>query len=550
VVDRALRIAIISREYPPDTGFGGMGTFASHLAHGLIELGHEVEVISLQGVAVPRSPIQDKVNNVKSDSKGTAPKESIEFFEDGIRIHRVKPYLREHELGLLGRAVPYMRYVLSATSALWQKFTQLHSEKPFDVVDTPEHLAEGFYVSLSKVAPLVIRLYTPHSKFIDEAFHNVSANFDHQCVATLERAAMVCADALTSPSRDLAEYVAQDINYPLEKISLVYNPIDPTVFCPEGPRAINQSTNGAESELKVVFVGRLEERKGIKYLVHAIPQVVEAVPHAHFYIIGDDTNTAQGQRSALAELQEFIRAKHCEESITFIPRVLLTELPALYRSADVSVVPSVYDNSPYTCLEAMSCGRAVIGTTGGGTKEYLVDGESGVLVAPRDVDALARELIRLLKDPGERERLGKNARLRVLEKFQRKEVARQTTEVYREAIARYHERPPQAFYPNDYETFLARAMEFTEAFNMMLHEELFRWSWRYRIASVMHSIRTRPRFFIAQSVLRLAKRLMPSWSSATTQAPPPLAWLENQVFLKQHQIDEANHLATPGRTAK
>jgi glycosyltransferase involved in cell wall biosynthesis len=519
VVQTALRIAIISREYPPDTGFGGIATFASHLARGLVELGHEVVVITL----------------AKAEPKTLS--------EEGIDIHRVKPLLRDNDLGLLGRAVPYTRYVISTASALWQKFTELHREKPFDVVDSPELLAEGFFTSLSKVAPLVIRLYTPHSKFIAEGLHNVSPSFDHQCVAMVERAAMLGADALTSPSRDLAEFVAQDLNYPLEKIRLIYNPIDPTVFCPEGLCAIEPSAD----RLKVIFVGRLEERKGIKYLVHAIPEVLREVPNARFYIIGDDTNTAAGQKSALFELKEYIRANSCESSVTFIPRVLLSELPAYYRSADVSVVPSVYDNSPYTCLEAMSCGRAVIGTTGGGTREYLVDGESGVLVPPRDPDAIARELKKLLKNRPERKRLGDNARSRVLEKFQRKEIARQTAALYADAIVHFHEKRSPALYSSDYQTFLPAAQQFTRSFNMMLHEELFHWSWRYRIATTLHSLRTRPRFFIAQSVLRLAKAIVPSWATSSHCAPAPITWLENQVLLKQREATTELAVSAPAK---
>jgi len=505
VVQTTLRIAIISREYPPDTGFGGIATFASHLAHGLVELGHEVVVITL----------------AKAEPKTLS--------EDGITIHRVKPLLRDNDLGLLGRAVPYTRYVISTASALWQKFTELHRENPFDVIDSPELLAEGFFASVSKVAPIVIRLYTPHSKFIAEGLHNVSASFDHQCVAMLERAAMLSADALTSPSRDLAEFVSHDMNYPLEKIRLIYNPIDPTVFCPDGPRALTPVDN----QLNVVFVGRLEERKGIRYLVHAIPEVTRAVPHAHFYIIGDDTNTAAGQKSALAELKEFIDANGCQKNVTFIARVLLTELPSYYRSADISIVPSVYDNSPYTCLEAMSCGRAVIGTTGGGTKEYLVDGESGVLVPPRDSAAIAEALIALLQNDGERQRLGNNAVIRVLDKFQRKEIARQTTELYEDAIAHFRQQQSRGLYSSDYQDLLPASQRFTQSFNMMLHRQLFQWSWRYRIATTFHSLKTRPRFFIAHSLLRLAKAAVPSWSRPSSRVPTPIAWLEKQVRAKQ-----------------
>ena len=112
-----------------------------------------------------------------------------------------------------------------------------------------------------------------------------------------------------------------------------------------------------QNKLRVLFVGRLEERKGINYLIAAIPAVVKACPNVEFVIIGDDTSTAEGQTSVLVKLKESLKASNSEKHVTFIDRVPLDSLPSYYRSADVSIVPSVYDNSPYTCLEAMSCQR-------------------------------------------------------------------------------------------------------------------------------------------------------------------------------------------------
>ena len=145
-----MRVCLISREYPPDTGWGGIGTFARHLAHGLKELGHDVEVVSL--------------------AKNSAGSAEVE----GILVHRVEPHKIEGDLGTFARCMPYSRYVITTTTALWSRFLARHKEKPFDVADSPELLAEGLIPSFTKVVPLLIRLYTPHSKFIAERLHNVS----------------------------------------------------------------------------------------------------------------------------------------------------------------------------------------------------------------------------------------------------------------------------------------------------------------------------------------------------------------------------------------
>jgi hypothetical protein len=189
-----MRICIISREYPPETGWGGIATFAKHLSHGLADLGHEVEVVSL-AKAEPHSGM-----------------------ESGILVHRVKQTDIGGGLSTGSALMSYTRYVLATSTALWRKFIELHKQRAFDVIDCPELLAEGIGPALTKTAPLVVRLYTPHSKFIAERLHNVRPSLDHQMVAAIERVAMLSADVLTSPSDDLADFVALDLSYPRRSI--------------------------------------------------------------------------------------------------------------------------------------------------------------------------------------------------------------------------------------------------------------------------------------------------------------------------------------------
>ncbi len=510
-----LRICLISREYPPDTGWGGIATFARHLAQGLKEIGHDVTVISL---AKEKAKIVDT---------------------EGIVVHRVESYLRESDLGMLSRCIPYSRYVVSSSAALWQRFLELHMENPFDVVDTPELLAEGLFPAITKVAPLAVRLYTPHSKFIAEGLHNVSASFDHQFVAMLERVAMLNADAITSPSNDLAQYVSNDLNYPVERIKIVLNPIDAREFCPEGKKAI-----AADDKLKVLFVGRLEERKGIKYLIQSIPEVVKRVPNAHFCIIGDDTNNGRGQKSVMAELKQFIADARCSEHITFIPRVPLVELPDYYRSADVSVVPSVYDNSPYSCLEAMSCGRAVIATTSGGAPEYIGNADCGRLVPAKDVPALTEALVELLQDQSLRKKLGANARERVMKVFQRAEIARQTAEVYESAKQSFTVRCQNPQYLRSPSEALADMETMLSAFNMMVHNLLYQYSLRYRFAYWLYMARLRPRLLAAKVAVRVTRKIEDLTGARGKILPKHVEWLEKEILSKDiHPTPRQRQLA-------
>ncbi|MBX9879797.1 MAG: glycosyltransferase family 4 protein [Candidatus Obscuribacterales bacterium] len=496
---------MISREYPPDTGWGGIATFANHLAQGLKELGHEVVVIALA---------KDEAKTVE---------------QDGIKVHRVVPHQIYGDLGAVSICMPYSRYVIRVASALWQKFIELHEEKPFDVVDTPELLAEGLVPSVTKAVPMLVRLYTPHSKFIAEKLHNVSPNFDHQFVAMLERMAMISADVITSPSEDLADFVAEDMHYPRERITIVRNPIDPNKFSPEGPKSL-----ASDGKLTVLFVGRLEERKGIGDLVNAIPKVIEKFSNVRFVIIGDDTNNAKGQRSVLAELQDSLRAHGCTQHVQFINRVPLAELPSYYRSADISIVPSVYDNSPYTCLEAMSCGLPVIGTSGGGTKEYIVAGESGIIIPPRDPDAIAASLLKLLQDENERRRLAVNARKRVLDEFQRKEIAAKTVALYEQAGRIFAAKYPARLYLKPLEQALPDADVLLYSFDKMLYDLLYLKSFRFRLKHWGKLFFYRPRLSLVKSVVAVWRTLRRLVGREYKAQPKMLAKMENEILARQY----------------
>ncbi len=427
---------------------------------------------------------------------------------------------------------------------MWQRFLELHQDRPFDVVDTPELLAEGLFPALTKVAPLSVRLYTPHSKFIADGLHNVTPSFDHQFIAMIERIAMLNADAITSPSRDLAEYVARDLNYPLERIQIVMNPIDANDFSPDGTKVLPQ-----DGKLKVLFIGRLEGRKGIRYLIESIPGVIKAVPNAHFYVVGDDTNTGKGQKSVLSELKQFINRANCSKHITFIPRVPLDQLPGYYRSADLCIVPSLYDNSPYSCLEAMSCGCPVIGTTAGGTREYIVDGESGKLVAAADVPALTKAIVDLLKNEPDRRRLAANGRERVLKVFQRRQIAGQTVQVYELARQRFEQRKRSPLYRHNPDQILSDLDTITQGFNTMVHKMFYQYSWRYRVMYWFHLGRMRPKLLMAKVLLRAAHKVEKLAGVKGRFIPQQITWLENEVRAKDVYLRPAPRLVVSGKNS-
>ena len=154
----------------------------------------------------------------------------------------------------------------------------------------------------------------------------------------------------------------------------------------------------------------------------------ESVPAAHVRLIGEDGGAADALRRRAHELG-------LSHAITFEGAHPREELPAAYRAASVCVVPSRFEAFPYTCMEAMACGRPLVASNVGGVPEVLGDQGTGLLVAPEDPAALGGAVSRLLLDPAARVRLGESARRRVVSSFAARTVAARMVDLYGEVIS-------------------------------------------------------------------------------------------------------------------
>jgi len=194
----------------------------------------------------------------------------------------------------------------------------------------------------------------------------------------------------------------------------------------------------------VLFVGRLERRKGVQTLVDAWPAIHAAVPDARAMLVGADHLSGPNGGSMKAHLQQSLKmasrnraspVPDASDSVMFTPQVDRQTLPKVYATAQVCVVPSLFENFPYTCLEAMACGCAVVASRVGGIPEIIEDQVDGLLVEPNDPAALVDAVLRLLRSPSLRQELGTAARRSVERRFSRRVVCAQTAEVYREALS-------------------------------------------------------------------------------------------------------------------
>jgi glycosyltransferase involved in cell wall biosynthesis len=161
----------------------------------------------------------------------------------------------------------------------------------------------------------------------------------------------------------------------------------------------------------VLYFGRLEELKGTHVLARALVPVLRAAPDLHAAFVGDDMpfdGRPMGEhvRSVLAE---FAGRVH------FLGRQTHERLYPLIRDAAVVVLPSLWENLPNACLEAMDVGRPIVATDVGGIPEVLQDGASALLVPPGDATRLADAVLRVLRDGALCEKLAAGAAARACE---------------------------------------------------------------------------------------------------------------------------------------
>jgi phosphatidylinositol alpha-mannosyltransferase len=177
----------------------------------------------------------------------------------------------------------------------------------------------------------------------------------------------------------------------------------------------------------VLFVGRLEKRKGLSYLLRAWATVTREFPTARLVVVG-------GGRG-LQHYRSFVNARGID-NIMFTGMVSDEDLPRYYQAADVYCAPSTGQESfGIVLLEAMAAGRPIVATTIPGYGEVVTHGREGLLVPPKDPESLAGAIIHLLADRELRQRLGAEGR-RTAQRYDWPRVAAEVLEYYQETIHR------------------------------------------------------------------------------------------------------------------
>lgn len=393
-------IVIVSRDFPPSHG-GGVATFSKDLAEALAIRGNLVHVVTHS----------HDINRVD--------------FENGVWIHRVLVTEKER-VGWAGdRRVPQHVWNWSATAL--DETRRIAEHRAIDVVEAPIWDCEGAAFLAAQEWPLVTSLQTTLHFWLQTHRERLGdgpwmEEFGKPML-DLEKVLMERSHAIRSISRAIASEIEKAYDFSFDSSRLFVSPLGLS----DGRRDAPQRRKDG---LQILFVGRLELRKGIDVLLEAMPAVLERFPGARLRIIGDNSLL---DSSGVTFMEQFISTY---ADATWLPRVSFEgkvdqqSLVEAYRTCDIFVAPSRFESFGLIYLEAMREGKPVIGCSVGGVPEVVSQGDSGLLVEPGDVAQLTAAILALCTDTERRLKMGAAGRELFEKRFTAKRMAEESELLY------------------------------------------------------------------------------------------------------------------------
>lgn len=241
----------------------------------------------------------------------------------------------------------------------------------------------------------------------------------------LERLANRLTDLIVANAEAVKQDVLRQELVEPSKVRVVYNGIDPSPYVLTADPALRASLGVPEAARVVGVVANLIPYKGHRDFLHACRAIRQRQAGITFLLIGD--GPCRGALEGLA------RELGLEKDVRFLGT--RRDIPQLLALMDVVVLPSLEEGFPNAILEAMAAGKPVVATRVGGVPEAVIHGETGLLIPPRDPQALADAILLLLADRPLADAMGRAGRDRVAKNFGLDRMIRETEALYEELLA-------------------------------------------------------------------------------------------------------------------
>jgi glycosyltransferase involved in cell wall biosynthesis len=387
-----MRHLIVTRELPPGAyTAGGIGTYVANIGRLLADAGETVHLVGERWRGAPDERL--------SDPTGRLVTHRVSVTEP---LARGRGTTEEFSL-LLSSPFPPQAWGWNASLLV----EELVESEQIDVIEAQEWEAPLYYFLLRRALgmgparepPVIIQLHSP-SEFIWRANKWSIARPDFLITRRQEEFCIRAADAVLCPSRYLARQAEE--RYGLAENSVTVIP------CPIGVFPVVARTEEGPASGPVVYVGRLEPRKGLIEFVEAAVRVSEEFPGVDYDFIGKDLPYRDGL--SVQKYAERLIPRNLRQRFHFRGAVGRLGVAEALAGASFAVVPSRWENCPNTCIEAMASGVPVLASPNGGMVEMIEDGVSGWIAASQDPPALAAALRRALAtSPQQRAAMGRAA---------------------------------------------------------------------------------------------------------------------------------------------
>ena len=340
-----MKICFIHEEYPEETNFGGIATYQKNMAEELVKQGNEVYVIC---------------RGLKKNKK---------YVENGVNITRI---FVEQTQNQIWNYEEYRKRVANELKIL-------QDNNKIDIIEAPDWGAETIFFEKYRKVPIVVRLHTPLKvwlKYNKNNFGKVTKK-----MLKWENYMIKHADLVTCCSKALKDIIVKDFNMVSDKIFVTPNPANIKNFYYD---------KNIKKKDELLFIGSLEERKGVIVLAKALNEVFNEFPNLKIKFIGKDTTRNSKNISTVKCIKELVDLKY-QDNLIFVGQIPNYDLNLYLNEAKVGIFPSLFDNFPYVILESMITGLHIVGSKKSGMVEMLNDDTS--IYNTGDYHDLAKKII-------------------------------------------------------------------------------------------------------------------------------------------------------------
>tara|TARA_Y100000994_G_scaffold232851_1_gene220405 strand:+ start:185 stop:1423 length:1239 start_codon:yes stop_codon:yes gene_type:complete len=404
-----LKIGILSYRSHPYSG--GQGIYVRHLSKALQKLGHEVTVLS--GPPYPNLDASIKLEKIPS----------LDLFESEDRI-------KEFKFRFLFSPIDLYEWINVMTGGFPEPYTfgkrvlkhLQESQQVFDVILDNQSLCSSL-LDIQKFYPLAVTIHHPITKDHKLEMENAS-NWKERLSSRrwhnflpMQKKVAPKLKKIICVSKPSMQDTIQELQVKPEKLEVILNGIDVDTFKPDKNMKIieNRIVTTASADIPL---------KGLRYLIDALPKVLEDFPKTHLIVIGKSPNESK--------IRKLIEDLDLNEKVIFKSNLSEEEIVGIYHTSQIAVIPSLYEGFGFGAGEAMACGTPLISTDSGGLKDVI--GDSAVRIQSGSVTDIEKAIKNLFNDDERRRELSLKGRKRMEDLFDWKISASKYVKVFEEII--------------------------------------------------------------------------------------------------------------------